>query len=99
MRGPHGDRALHWAVTEDGDTLFHDRQRNIFGRIVPEKWKQGGACGRPHPYGPYTGEPGQAAVRWGYLQGYAYTWDRRAEALGRKVGLDVPAGGRRGDIE
>ena len=83
MRGPHGGLELHWGVTADGETLFNDRQRHISGRIAPEQWERGGACGRPHPYGPYTGEPGQAAVRWGYLQGYAYTWAREADQLGQ----------------
>lgn len=82
MRGPHGERRLFWMVTHDGTTLFHDRQRGIYGRIVPDKWETGGPEGRPHPRGPFTGQPGEAAVRWGYLQGYAYSWDGRADVLG-----------------
>ncbi len=35
MTGPHGDRRLYWMVTHDGTTLFNDRQRGIYGRIVP----------------------------------------------------------------
>jgi len=85
MRGAHGQPdALHWVVLPDGTTLFHDTARNIYGAITPGKWETGGACGKAHPSGPFTGAPGAAAVRWGYLDGYAYGWDRgnRAACLG-----------------
>jgi hypothetical protein len=82
MRGAHGQHgALLWAVTPGGDTLFDDTARGITGRIRPEQWESGGARGMAHPDGPYTGQPGPAAVRWGYLRGYAYGYDSRANDL------------------
>jgi hypothetical protein len=71
-------------VTHDGETLFNDRQRGIYGRIVTAARRLVGPERRPHPHGPFTGQPGEDAVRWGYLQGYAYSWDSRADALGLK---------------
>jgi hypothetical protein len=70
MPGAHG--LLWWAVLSDGSTVFNEPGRSISGVILPEKWETGGACGKPHPRGPFRGNSGSAAVRWGYLQGYAY---------------------------
>lgn len=87
MRGAHGQPGgLVWAVTEDGTTLFNDTFRGISGAITPDRWESGGARGLAHPDGAFTGEPGKAAVVWGYIRGYAYGYDRRADLLTTQEG-------------
>ena len=77
-RGAHGQPgALVWAVTDGGDLLFHDTARSVFG-VVTNAWRD-----LIDPDFPYCDEA--AAVVGGldgYLKGYDYQYDGRAQYLG-----------------